>query len=436
MAFMTVVEALERCAAASGRNAKIAILDEIAHMETFREVVLYAKNPMWAYHLTVPAGGPVTLSKPLDSDLAWSRVRTTLDGLREGELHANDEMKLSLERICRSVGSTAGEMWLRQIVNHELKIGINDFERWFPGMLAKSPVMLCGKWEGEALPGNWIIEPKFDGYRAAVVVDEAGNVEAISRGNKEFWNWSHIKAEIKASGIRGVVLDGEFYAGNFGLTSSICKSQKKHKDALQLKYHVFDMLTLKEWNSLKCSRHLGSRKLEVYRQFRAGKYVQYVAGIIVEGMKPSVCTEEAYHIAQIQEQVNEFYAQGYEGAVLKDMSSVYEFDRSDKWLKIKPQEDADLEIIGFQEGRGRLQGKLGAFIVRGAVTYKKKQYEVTAHVGGGYSDDERRRFWPVRRLMVGQTIEVVFQDVTEETSASGKCASLRFPRFIRVRDDK
>lgn len=430
MSFSIVVDALERCSQTSGRNAKLAILDGIAHTDTFRTVVLYAKNPMWTYGLTVPEVVAGSLSTVKEDSVVTS-VLVELDALHTRTIPANDKTRRAIIRFISRCASELGRKYLCQIVNHELKIGIQDFERWFPGMLAKSPVMLCGKWDGEELKGDWTIEPKFDGYRCAIVVGEDGSVEAISRGNKQFWNWQHIQAAIKDSGVRGAVLDGEFYAGEFGLTSSICKTQKPHARALELKYHVFDMLTIKEWNTLKCNRTLRQRQAALYKTGLVGKYVQFVQG---QPLRQAMETR----LGEIQARVDEYYLQGYEGAVLKNMDSVYEFDRSDQWLKVKPEEDCDVEVIGAEEGKGRHKGRLGAFIVKGKVTYKKKSYAIVSHVGGGFSDEERDLFWAQHKKgkLVGTIVEVRYQDVTTEVSMGKSCNALRFPRFMRCRDDK
>lgn len=57
----------------------------------------------------------------------------------------------------------------------------------------------------------------------------------------------------------------------------------------------------------------------------------------------------------------------------------------------------------------------------------------TVNVGSGYTDAQRVSFWADKNDLINRTIEVQFQEKT--TNEDGK-PSLRFPVFIRVRDDK
>jgi ATP-dependent DNA ligase len=106
-------------------------------------------------------------------------------------------------------------------------------------------------------------------------------------------------------------------------------------------------------------------------------------------------------------------------------------------------------VVGCYEGKNRLTGSLGGFIVKGTVTYKKKQYEILSRCGGGFKDSERDAFWAqykdgkkldnnIIEITSGLVIEARYQDVTTAICASSvnNQPSLRFPRFRRTRLDK
>jgi DNA ligase-1 len=287
-------------------------------------------------------------------------------------------------------------------------------------------MMLAEPWDGEPLVGDWIAEPKLDGYRAVIVVDENGDSTVISRGNKEFWNWEHIAAEIKSMGFANAVFDTEFFAGNFGLTGSICKTQSVHPDRLKLKCFIFDLLGVDEWKGMKCDRLLRYRKTQLDNLFR-GTPPTYLVPLLGEKVNG--------HLAEI---ADKFYMQGFEGIVAKNMDTPYVFDRSSSWVKVKPENDADVKITGVEEGSNKNKGRLGAFWVRGTVTYKKKTYDIISKVGGGLSDTQRDEFWKQNQegKLVGTVIEVTYQDVTTEICGGQAVPSLRFPRFKRVRWDR
>ena len=84
-----------------------------------------------------------------------------------------------------------------------------------------------------------------------------------------------------------------------------------------------------------------------------------------------------------------------------------------------------MPIIGFEEGRNRHTGKLGAFLV----SYK----ENIVKVGTGISDELREEVWNNQDKYLGVTIAVKY---FEETTNDKGGISLRFPVFVDFRFDK
>jgi DNA ligase-1 len=54
-------------------------------------------------------------------------------------------------------------------------------------------------------------------------------------------------------------------------------------------------------------------------------------------------------------------------------------------------------------------------------------------VGSGFSDVDRDDYWTNRNLVIGRTCEVLCDVITQNQDGT---YSLRFPRFVRFRDDK
>jgi DNA ligase-1 len=206
---------------------------------------------------------------------------------------------------------------------------------------------------------------------------------------------------------------------------------------------MFDLLTVDEWNAMKCDRSTTDRKCVLREMFPsewvASRTGQTSTRHIVVVPSIMVATE-----AQVEHLLGQFMAEGYEGAVLKNPDAPYIFDRSGYWVKIKPQQEADLEIYDVEEGEGRLRNCVGAIKVRGKLNYKGRIYEIDTRVGTGLSDAVRNRMWDLHNAgqLAGKTAEIKFQDVTEVTLSSasssvspGPCA-LRFPVYLRMREDK
>ena len=86
----------------------------------------------------------------------------------------------------------------------------------------------------------------------------------------------------------------------------------------------------------------------------------------------------------------------------------------------------DLEIIGFEEGTGRLARTLGAILVR----YKNGN---VVKVGSGFSDEMRDMIWDHQDKCLGAICEIQY---FEETTNADGGESLRFPVFKDFRPDK
>jgi DNA ligase-1 len=117
---------------------------------------------------------------------------------------------------------------------------------------------------------------------------------------------------------------------------------------------------------------------------------------------------------------------GYEGVMIKDVDAPYECKRSHSWLKAKPFIEVTLEVVAVEEGTGKNEGKLGAFVCRGTDDGK----DVRVNVGSGFTDDQRTSFWSSRDDVVGNLVEVRADAVTQNQDGT---YSLRFPRFKTFR---
>jgi DNA ligase-1 len=89
----------------------------------------------------------------------------------------------------------------------------------------------------------------------------------------------------------------------------------------------------------------------------------------------------------------------------------------------------DLEVVDVEEGTGRNLGRLGALVCSGSDHGK----QIAVNVGSGFTDSDRDSFWADRGLVVGRTVEILCDVITKNQDGT---YSLRFPRFVRFRDDK
>lgn len=108
-----------------------------------------------------------------------------------------------------------------------------------------------------------------------------------------------------------------------------------------------------------------------------------------------------------------------------NLDKPYVCKRTDYILKVKVMSTCDLKVVGFEEGTGKNQGKLGALIV----DYKG----FLCGVGSGFTDYDRDYIWNHKEEYLNKIVEVQY---FEESKNQDGGISLRFPVFKKIRYDK
>lgn len=160
-----------------------------------------------------------------------------------------------------------------------------------------------------------------------------------------------------------------------------------------------------------------------------------------------------------------------EGLMIKDMASTYHCKRSDSWAKLKKDyiaelgDSFDLVPIGGIFGKGLRKGTFGSFLMA-AYNDKTQQFETFCKVGTGFSKElaetltdsllqvaipEKLPEYHVSKRAASEmsawfkpsmVMEIKGADITESpvhscgTPDNKKGVGLRFPKLVRVRDDK
>ena len=254
------------------------------------------------------------------------------------------------------------------------------------------------------------VQPKLDGIRCFITKDGA-----FTRNRKEIMNVEHIKTELTSifAVQPDLILDGELYnhklKDNFNKIVSLVRKQtpteadKKESKRL-IQFHFYDVaLNLKQ-------EHRDSFRRQIFRNnMPENGSVRFVWSRRVES----------------QEDVDKWHkgylAQGYEGTIVR-LNGYYKANkRSKDLLKVKDFQDTEATIIGYVEGKGRLAGGLGKFVMRDD---QGVQFGAPA---GKFTHEERRDMWKNRKSYLGKIATFEFFNRTPD-------GSYRHPLFKSIRN--
>ena len=361
--------------------------------------------------------------------LVWTVFKDLADKLQSRKLTGNaarDAIDLCMQIATKSQWND----WYRRILIKDLRCGVSEktVNKVVPGCV---PVFTCQLAHDSAnhekkMAGVKQIEIKLDGVRVITII-QGNKVEMFSRNGKQFHNFGHIIAELEAV-IKDypvpypLVLDGEVMSANF---QDLMK-QVHRKDTVQNSdavLHLFDTIPL------GCFKNGVWDKPQSFRSEITKHWVEEHKDVLqhVQALEWETVDLDTPEGNKRFVELNKAAVDGgYEGVMIKDVDAPYECKRSHAWLKAKPFIEVTLSITELEEGTGRNEGRLGAFVCAGQDDGK----DIRVNVGSGFTDEQRSTFWTDRNALVDQLVEVRADAVTQNQDGT---YSLRFPRFKTFR---
>ena len=282
------------------------------------------------------------------------------------------------------------------------------------------------------------LEPKLDGVRVIMMVQiqdvDTVYVTSYSRNGKVFDNFGHIEQQIKDNVAHyyklprefhnGFILDGEIVGNSFQELMRQAR-RKENAQADDSVFHIFDILPIVDFN--RGLYHIPLyKRIELLDKMRP--HIEQMSNVeLLDSLSVDLDLSEGHD--QLNRYAKDMVNLGYEGIMIKDVQSPYECKRNTFWMKWKPTITVDLTVVAIEQGTGRNSDRLGALVCEGEDDGKY----ITVNVGSGFSDEDRDSYWTHQSAIIGRTAEVLCDAVTQNQDGS---YSLRFPRFVRFRDDK
>lgn len=310
--------------------------------------------------------------------------------------------------------------------------------------------------------GQVSVEPKFDGLRVLIHYSRAKNtLRAFTRNLHDV---SHMFPELMEIGkhikVDEIILDSEAI-GIDATTKKLAEFQvtmqrrRKHdiqgmQDKIPLTFFVFDILFVDGKNLMQSA----------YTERR-----EMLSNVVTTG---SLLRVDDYTLTSdpvvIRQKHDQYIKEGLEGILVKKADSTYVPGRTGwRWVKMKEVEDAhsklsdtvDAIIMGYTVGEGKRSSfGIGQFLVG---VLDKGVIKSVTKVGTGLSDND---FISLKKILKKVTVsakpteyevskpltpdfwvspEVVVEIAADEITKSPNHTSglaLRFPRLIKIRDDK
>ncbi|MDD1671172.1 MAG: ATP-dependent DNA ligase [Methanomicrobiales archaeon] len=243
--------------------------------------------------------------------------------------------------------------------------------------------------------------------------------------------------KLNAATDRDVILDGEAVAMKGGRPMPfqfvLRRFRRKydveaHAEQIMLVPYVFDILVLDGETLIDLPFRERRKRLE-------------------EGLGDHIAPQKVSDDpAALEEFYNAALDAGHEGIMVKDLESRYQPGvRGKHWIKVKPEVDTlDLAVIGGEWGEGRRAHFFGSFLL---ACQDRGELLPVGKVATGITDEMLATIYEAMKDLVisekGKAVvfepQVVFEVGYSEIQTSPNYASgfaLRFPRFIRIRDDK
>lgn len=430
----TVYDAIMKCRATSSKNEKEAILKEAKSPE-LREFLRVTYEPRINFYMRkVPTNGNADYSEVRFTSEFVRRIVSTL----HGRVLTGNAAKDWVAACYANFDTNWERELLVMLIERDCRAGFSasTINKVYPGLVTDVPYMRCclpkdAKLDSFEWERGVFSQIKADGMFANINHNGDGSVEIMSRNGSPFPvdhpAFATLIAEVKAHIPLGMQVHGELLMfldcnmlprqdGNGKFNTLLQGGELEGNYAVA--YECWDMLFISEAvpkNKYKVPYEKRFHELETALTYTRD---DRCALWLIETRRVKSLKEAYAHYADALER-------GLEGTIIKNPSMIWEDTTSKNQVKLKLEFECDLKVVGYEEGRGKNAGMLGA------LKCESSDGKLKVDVGSGFTDEQRKEIWKNKDLVVITAKSNSIMPPTRKDTYS-----LFLPIFVEERLDK
>lgn len=344
---------------------------------------------------------------------------------------------LSQDRLSYHLSALSKKMifFVEPIVNRTLKLGIG--RSLLP--LSETSPMLAKKFDDKMfskLPNNslFYITEKLDGNRC-IAYHDGIDWQFVSRNGKPMYvkfNMAGLpenfifdgevmtrkQTELSVARTKGTFVSEQSSTKDFSEASGIINTHSYDKD---LVYNIFDIID--NFSTYQQRRSILNQLKQELQVIQTNVRILPIIDLVTKDSLEKAASNWLQTVT----------SRGGEGVMINIGDAKYQHKRTGDLLKFKNMYTIDMKVVGIQWGTGKYDGMIGALQCIGEDGDKV----IACDVGTGLSDAQRLE-WALDDTKIRyKIVEVGYFSLSQPEGFAGtNHYSLRFPRLIRVREDK
>lgn len=245
-----------------------------------------------------------------------------------------------------------------------------------------------------------LIQPKINGVRATISLDETGRVQILSKDGlkynlplieEEFQNNSEIFNLVYNPNEDPIILDGELYIHKESLQNIVSAVKKQNFNTPRLKFVIFDLA------------------IPLITNINRFKLVKELLQFTKENLNTNIEIIKTFNVKDdenVQVKTDEFIKEGYEGSILRNSEGLYAFGkRPQDMCKLKRTITEEFKIIDIipQDKNPNL----GMFV---CISNNGEEFKVTPKM----TENEKQVLLFTKQNYLGKKLSCTFYEYTDK----------------------